>query len=45
MFKLNSRFDNAINLYFFDKKLRALLFTAIQSFEIALRSKLIHCMQ
>lgn len=41
-FKPNSHFANAINLYFFDKKLRALLFTAIQSFEIALRSKLIH---
>lgn len=41
-FKPNSHFDNAINLYFFDKKLRALLFTAIQSFEIALRSKIIH---
>lgn len=32
----------ALNLYFFDKKLRVLLFTAMQSFEIALRSKLIH---
>ena len=42
VFKPNSHFDNAINLYYFDKKLRALLFTAIQSFEIALRSKLIH---
>lgn len=42
IFKPNSHFDNAVNLYFFDKELRALLFTAIQSFEIALRSKLIH---
>ena len=42
VFKPNSHFDNAVDLYFFDKKLRALLFTAIQSFEIALRSKLIH---
>lgn len=41
-FKANSQFDNAVNLYYFDKKLRALLFTAIQSFEIALRSKTIH---
>ena len=41
-FKPNSHFNNAIDLYFFDKQLRALLFTAIQSFEIALRSKLIH---
>lgn len=42
VFKPNSSFDNAVNLYFFDKKLRALIFTAIQSFEIALRSKIIH---
>ena len=42
IFKSNSHFDNAIKLYHFDKQLRALLFTAIQSFEIALRSKLIH---
>lgn len=41
-FKPDSYFENAVNLYFFDKKLRALLFTVIQSFEIALRSKLIH---
>ena len=41
-FKPNSNLNNALNLYYFDKKLRALLFTAIQSFEIALRSKLIH---
>lgn len=42
VFKPNSHFDNAVSLYFFDKKLRALLFTVIQSFEVALRSKLIH---
>ncbi|MDE6269936.1 MAG: Abi family protein [Muribaculaceae bacterium] len=42
VFKPNSHFENAINLYYFDKKLRALIFTAIQSFEIALRSKMIH---
>ena len=42
LFKPNSKFDNAIDLYYFDKELRGLLFTAIQSFEIALRSKLIH---
>ncbi len=41
-FKPNSRFDNAVNLYFFDKKPGALLFTAIRSFETALRSKLTH---
>lgn len=42
LYKPDSFFENAVNLYYFDKKLRALLFTAIQSFEIALRSKLIH---
>lgn len=42
IFKPNIHSDSAVNLYFFDKKLRALLFTTIQSFEIALRSKLIH---
>ena len=41
-FKPNSKFENAVDLYFFDKELRALIFTAIQSLEIALRSKLIH---
>ena len=41
-FKPNSTFENAINLYYFDKKLRALIFTAIQSIEIALRTKIIH---
>lgn len=42
IFKPNSYFKNAIDLYYFDKELRALIFTAIQSFEIALRAKLIH---
>ncbi len=42
IFKPNSHFENAVDLYYFDKELRALLFTAIQSFEVALRSKLIH---
>ena len=42
IFKPNSTFENAINLYYFDKKLRALIFTAIQSIEIALRTKIIH---
>lgn len=41
-FKPNSYFENAVDLYYFDKELRALIFTSIQSFEIALRSKLIH---
>lgn len=42
LFKPNSYFENALSLYYFDKKLRALVFTAIQSIEIALRIKMIH---
>ena len=41
-FKPNSTFENALNLYYFDKELRALIFTVIQSIEIALRTKIIH---
>ena len=41
-FKPNSRFKNALSLYYFDKELRALIFSAIQSIEIALRTKVIH---
>ena len=41
-FKTNSYFENALSLYYFDKKLRALVFTAIQSIEIALRTQMIH---
>ena len=41
-FKPNSYFENAVDLYTFDSKLRALIFSAIQSIEIALRSKMIH---
>lgn len=42
LFKPNSYFENALNLYYFDKNLRALVFTAIQSIEIALRTQMIH---
>ena len=42
LFKPNSTFDNALSLYYFDKELRALIFEAIQSIEIALRTKVIH---
>lgn len=42
LFKPNSYFENALSLYYFDKKLRALVFTAIQSIEIALRTQMIH---
>ena len=38
----NSYFEEALDLYYFDKKLRNLLFSAIQSIEVALRSKIDH---
>lgn len=38
----NSYFEDALRIYYFDKDLRALIFTVIQSIEIALRSKVIH---
>lgn len=41
LYKSNSHFDNAVNLYYFDKELRSLLFTAIQSAEIAMRAAVI----
>lgn len=40
-FKPNSHFDNAVDLYYFDKEFRALLFTAIQSIEVAVRASII----
>lgn len=40
-FKPNSFFEDAIDLYYFDKHLRALLFTAIQSIEVAIRTRII----
>lgn len=42
VFKPQSTFENALNLYYFDKELRNLLFSAIQTIEIALRTKVIH---
>lgn len=33
---------NALALYYFDKELRTLIFTAVQSVEIALRAKMVH---
>ena len=42
LYKPNSFFENAIDLYFFDKELRGVIFAAVQSIEIALRSKMIH---
>lgn len=41
-FKPNSKFSNALNLYYFDKELRVLLFSAIQTVEVALRTKIMH---
>lgn len=41
-FKPQSTFENALSLYYFDKELRNLLFTSIQTIEIALRTKMIH---
>lgn len=39
IFKPNSNFENVLTLYRFDKELRCLIFSAIQSIEIALRAK------
>ena len=41
IFKPNSKFENVLSLYNFDKQLRTIIFSAIQSIEIALRTKII----
>lgn len=41
-FKPYSRFSNAVDLYYFDKELRTLIFSAIQSVEVAFRARLMH---
>ncbi len=41
-FAENTRFEDVLELYFFDRELRELLFSAIQSIEIALRTRVIH---
>lgn len=41
-FKEGTSFDDIINLYTFDRKLRLILFDAIERVEIALRSKLVY---
>lgn len=41
IFMPNSYFENAVDLYEFDRDLRELIFTAIQAIEIALRSILL----
>lgn len=40
-FREGCRFADIIDLYSFDKQLRALLFTAIQTIEVAVRTKII----
>ena len=42
LYKPDTYFEDAVYIYNFDKKLRSLLFTAIQSIEVSLRSKVIH---
>jgi len=42
IFKPNSKFEDVISLYNFDKELRLLLFDIIERIEIALRSKMIY---
>jgi abortive infection bacteriophage resistance protein len=41
-FKPNSRFENVLDLYNFDRELRILLFDTIEKIEISLRTKLIY---
>ena len=40
-FKAGSSFDEVVELYSFDKRLRALLFIAIQTIEVSVRTKII----
>lgn len=42
IFKPGSTFENALDLYYFDKELRALIFTAIQSAEVGIRAQISH---
>jgi abortive infection bacteriophage resistance protein len=42
IFKPNSRFEDVISLYNFDRELRVLLFDVIEKIEISLRTKLIY---
>ncbi|ANH83330.1 CAAX protease [Niabella ginsenosidivorans] len=42
LFKPNSRFEDVIHLYNFDRELRVLLFDVIEKIEISLRTKLIY---
>ena len=40
-FKPGKKFSNAVDLYYFDKELRGVIFSAIQTVEIALRTSII----
>lgn len=40
-FKPGSKIEDAISMYYFDKELRSLIFNAIQTVEVSLRSKMI----
>ncbi len=42
LFKLNSKFEDVVHLYNFDRELRILFFDAIEKLEISLRTKLIY---
>lgn len=42
LFKPNSKFEDVIHLYNFDRELRILIFDAIEKIEISLRTKLIY---
>ena len=41
-FHPNTYFEDVIDLYLLDEELRALIFTAIQNIEVALRTRIIH---
>lgn len=40
-FKVGKLFDDAVSLYYFDKDLRSIIFNAIQTVEIALRTRVV----
>lgn len=42
LFKSNSKFEDVVHLYNFDRELRIILFDAIEKIEISLRTKLIY---
>ena len=41
LFRPNSRFEEVVQLYLFDKRLRSLVFATIQDLEVALRTRII----